>query len=120
MDEGGHIVTVRLSNQGVARVFVLWHRLAGVGRVTLGIDWRHLPQSGDRAVLCCQACVRTDRHGADGRVTVGEEFIHRDTEGPDIRGQVELTVDQTLWGIPGTGGQERGHACQCKFKMKSL
>lgn len=44
--------------------------------------------------------VHTDRHRALGRVAVGDELIHRHAEGPDVWGEVELALGQTLWSIP--------------------
>ena len=46
------------------------------------------------------------RGGALAGVTVGQQLIHGDPKGPDVRGIVELTLLQALWGIPG----EKGHS----------
>lgn len=42
----------------------------------------------------------TNRHGAGVRVTVSEQLVQCHSEGPDIRGNVEFTLDQTFRSIP--------------------
>lgn len=44
------------------------------------------------------------RRGALAGVTVGQQLIHGDPEGPDVGCIVELTLLQALWGIPGGMG----------------
>lgn len=48
------------------------------------------------------------RGGALAGVTVGQQLVEGDAEGPDVGRIVELTLLQALWGIPGGTGHS-GH-----------
>lgn len=56
--------------------------------------------------LCVLSSGWPYRHGAAGRLAVGHQLIHGDSEGPHIGGSVELAVDQALGGIPWRRGRD--------------
>lgn len=55
--------------------------------------------------------LNTDRHRALGGVTVGDEFIHCHSKGPDVRRKIELALSQTLWSIPEKQVQKPHYIC---------
>lgn len=68
-------------------------------------SWELNPRLSDSSGTRWPCGPGSHRGGALAGVTVGQQFIHGDSKGPDIGRIVELTLLQTLRSIPAGSGQ---------------